>query len=131
MNFLLSSEFCCKFGFNKSLFLRIITDPDQKGTVFVQNLSYTTIAKEKDIEKIFKKVEENVRFHNEYEKENFAHRIFTISVHIRTTVDDEEVIKTGKLNFVRIASNDTANNLDKLMLVTKALEERLTYVPYK
>lgn len=90
-----------------------------------------TIGKEKDIEKIFKKAEENTKFHNRDGKESFAHRIFTIAVHIKTTVDDEEVVKTGKLCFVRVANNDNANNLDTLMLVTKALEERETYVPYK
>lgn len=78
-----------------------------------------------------------------------SHTVFTIVVHTReTTIDGEELVKTGKLNLVDLAGSENisksgaidkrareAGNINQSLLtlgrVIKALTEKNTHVPYR
>lgn len=119
-------------------FLWINDDPEQKGSVYISNLTAKTIFVKNDIEKLMTKAEDSSIYNKLVEDGEMskAHRIFTVLVHVRSTEKGQDVINTGKLSFIQLADCDV-NTLDRnysmetFWRMVKALQERDSYVPYK
>lgn len=126
---------------------RIQEDPEQKGSYHIQNLSATTLCAADDIPKLFEKADESRSSSSILEYSGgLSHKIFIVNVHTRSvSLPGEEYLKTGKLYFVNVAGVENLKRVGKasrkgaslnqslnaLTHVTKALEERNGYIPYK
>lgn len=127
----------------------MLDDPEQKKTVFIENLTACTLSDAGDIGKILLKAFDNhaanTRVFSNY-VEGESHRIFSITVYSRlTTLPGEEILKTGNLYFVEVGDPGYSANAEKplqeahtlhqsreaLFEVINALAERRSYIPYK
>lgn len=126
---------------------RILEDREQKGTMYIQNLSAHTVCDSADIKKIFEIAEKNRENCSILENvESRSHKIFIVNVYTRIVlVPGEEQLKSGKIFFVDTAGcenlrktgkgsrrgNTVNQSLVTLTNAVKALEEKNEYVPIR
>ncbi|XP_043790092.1 kinesin-like protein Klp61F [Apis laboriosa] len=131
--------------------LRLYEDTSKKGAVIVHGLEEVTIHNTSEVYKILKKGSDKrqtaATFMNT--QSSRSHTIFSITVHMKeSTIDGEEILKTGKLNLVDLAGSENvgrsgsvdkrareAGNINQSLLtlgrVITALVERAPHIPYR
>ncbi|XP_006624773.1 kinesin-like protein Klp61F isoform X2 [Apis dorsata] len=131
--------------------LRLYEDASKKGAVIVHGLEEVTIHNTSEVYKILKKGSDKrqtaATFMNT--QSSRSHTIFSITVHMKeSTIDGEEILKTGKLNLVDLAGSENvgrsgsvdkrareAGNINQSLLtlgrVITALVERAPHIPYR
>lgn len=126
---------------------RVLEDSEQKGTMYIQNLSAQTVCDVGDIQKIFAAAEKNRQNSSALVncEDGLSHKVFIVNVYTRiVVVPGEEHLKSGKIIFVdtagcenlRKAKGSRKGNTINQSLVTltnavKALEEKSQYVPLR
>lgn len=131
--------------------LRIYEDQKQKGSVIISDLEEVIVHNTSEVLKVLQMGSDKRRTAETFMNANSSrsHAVFTVIVHIRETTDDgEEVMKTGKLNFVDLAGSENisrsgavekrareAGNINQSLLtlgrVIKALTEKTSHIPYR
>lgn len=136
-----------------SIFLlcRLYEDQKQKGSVFIQGLEEVIVHNKSQViqllQKGFDKRRTACTLMNA--SSSRSHTVFSAVVHIReTTEDGEELMKTGKINFVDLAGSENisrsgaidkrareAGNINQSLLtlgrVIKSLVEKAAHIPYR
>lgn len=127
-------------------FHRVQEDPEQRGNMYIQNLSAHTVCDAADVKRMFEIAEENRINSSLLENaENRSHKIFIVNVYTRiVTLPGEERMKSGKLLFIDVAGCENLKRNGKvsrkgtslnqslvtLTNVIRGLEERNSYIPY-
>lgn len=130
---------------------RLYEDQKQKGSVFIQGLEEIIVHNKSEVFQLLEKGSDKRRTASTLMNANSSrsHTVFSAVVHIRETTDDgEELMKTGKINFVDLAGSENisrsgavdkrareAGNINQSLLtlgrVIKALVEKTAHVPYR
>lgn len=136
---------------NSFRFRRIYEDQKQKGSVFIQGLEEVIVHNKNEVFQLLEKGSNKRRTATTLMNANSSrsHTVFSAVIHIHETTDDgEELMKTGKINFVDLAGSENisrsgavckrareAGNINQSLLtlgrVIKALVEKTAHIPYR
>ncbi|CAD1468541.1 unnamed protein product, partial [Heterotrigona itama] len=131
--------------------LRLYEDASKKGAVIIHGLEEITIHNTSEVYKILKKGADRRQTAATLmnAQSSRSHTIFSITIHMKeSTIDGEEILKTGKLNLVDLAGSENvgrsgsvdkrareAGNINQSLLtlgrVITALVERAPHIPYR
>jgi len=131
--------------------LRLYEDSSKKGSVIIQNLAEVQVHNKREVYEILEKgsykrktAETLMNAHS-----SRSHTVFTVTVHLKeSSVEGEEVLRTGKLNLVDLAGSENigrsgasdkrareAGNINQSLLtlgrVITCLVERSPHIPYR
>ncbi|KAK1125677.1 hypothetical protein K0M31_005227 [Melipona bicolor] len=131
--------------------LRLYEDASKKGAVIIHGLEEVTIHNTSEVYKILKKGADKRQTAATLmnAQSSRSHTIFSITIHMKeSTIDGEEILKTGKLNLVDLAGSENvgrsgsvdkrareAGSINQSLLtlgrVITALVERAPHIPYR
>ncbi|XP_076652186.1 kinesin-like protein Klp61F [Halictus rubicundus] len=131
--------------------IKLYEDTSKKGAVIIHGLEEITVRNKSEVYKILEKGLERRQTAATLlnAQSSRSHTVFSITVHLKeTTLDGEEVLKTGKLNLVDLAGSENvgrsgaidrrareAGNVNQSLLtlgrVITALVERAPHIPYR
>ncbi|RZC36842.1 Kinesin and/or SCP-1 domain containing protein, partial [Asbolus verrucosus] len=131
--------------------LRIFDDPESKGSIYMKGLTDVTVCNTNEVYEWLSigTMERQTASTNLNRHSSRSHTIFTLMVRTReTTVDGEELIKTGKLHLIDLAGSENigrsgatemrareAGTINKSLLtlgkVIKALAQKMQHIPYR
>ncbi|KOX79827.1 hypothetical protein WN51_11438 [Melipona quadrifasciata] len=131
--------------------LRLYEDVSKKGAVIIHGLEEVTIHNTSEVYKILKKGADKRQTAATLmnAQSSRSHTIFSITIHMKeSTIDGEEILKTGKLNLVDLAGSENvgrsgsvdkrareAGSINQSLLtlgrVITALVERAPHIPYR
>ncbi|CAK9807339.1 Kinesin-like protein Klp61F [Anthophora plagiata] len=131
--------------------IRLYEDTSKKGAVIIHGLEEVTVHNKSEVYKILEKGSEKRQTAATLmnAQSSRSHVVFSITVHMKeSTIDGEEVLKTGKLNLVDLAGSENvgrsgsvdkrareAGSINQSLLtlgrVITALVERAPHIPYR
>ncbi|CAK9822014.1 Kinesin-like protein Klp61F [Anthophora retusa] len=131
--------------------IRLYEDTSKKGAVIIHGLEEVTVHNKSEVYKILEKGTEKRQTAATLmnAQSSRSHVVFSITVHMKeSTIDGEEVLKTGKLNLVDLAGSENvgrsgsvdkrareAGSINQSLLtlgrVITALVERAPHIPYR
>ncbi|XP_075217859.1 kinesin-like protein KIF11 [Lycorma delicatula] len=130
--------------------LKLYDDKEKKGSVIVSGLEEVVVQNKDEVYKILEKGSAKRRMATTLlnAQSSRSHTIFSISLHMREMVDDEEIFKTGKLYLVDLAGSENigrsgsvdkhareAGSINQSLLtlgrVITALVDRKHHIPYR